>query len=431
MSLKKCPACGEYFADTYKRCPFCEEEVNPRKVKKPKRNEGGRRLSRREYEEELPTPIYDDGPHRGAAKHGSQEESTYKGRRSREEAYDEETYEDGYREEEDYRPRRSVSKGGSRYDERAYKGRRTREEEYDEDGYEDDYDDGYEDDYYDEDDDDRGSPWFKIVLVILCAIIIACVLYLARGPIGNLLQLNDHQDDHQQQSSMISDDEPEPPQNPDDITPIVPEVDDPNEENDPQNPSNQGNGNTTDPQQPDVSNPSQQPDTPDTPNTVTQPLALSHEDVTISGGESFVLSVQGSRDSVTYTVKDAAIAKVSSSGTVTGLKKGVTEVIVQRGGEKAKCIVRVSSTAAQEGGGTTPSTPTDAKLSLSKDDFTLKVGESYTITTPGISDGVTWSVSDSSVATVSGGKVSAVAKGTTTVTATWNGQKAKCIVRVK
>ena len=87
----------------------------------------------------------------------------------------------------------------------------------------DDYDDGYEDDYYDEDDDDRGSPWFKIVLVILCAIIIACVLYLARGPIGNLLQLNDHQDDHQQQSSMISDDEPEPPQNPDDITPIVPE----------------------------------------------------------------------------------------------------------------------------------------------------------------------------------------------------------------
>ena len=85
--------------------------------------------------------------------------------------------------------------------------------------------------------------------------------------------------------------------------------DDPNEENDPQNPSNQGNGNTTDPQQPDVSNPSQQPDTPDTPNTVTQPLALSHEDVTISGGESFVLSVQGSRDSVTYTVKDAAIAR--------------------------------------------------------------------------------------------------------------------------
>ena len=57
MGLKKCPICGELFADTYKHCPFCEEDENPRKARQPKRygyGEGGRRLARRNYEEDLP-----------------------------------------------------------------------------------------------------------------------------------------------------------------------------------------------------------------------------------------------------------------------------------------------------------------------------------------------------------------------------------------
>ena len=50
----------------------------------------------------------------------------------------------------------------------------------------------------------------------------------------------------------------------------------------------------------------------------------------------------------------------------------------------------------------------------------------------GITTAVTWSVADSSVATVNGsGKVTGVKSGTTTVTASWDGQKATCIVRVK
>lgn len=425
MSLKKCPACGEYFADTYKRCPFCEEDLNPRRVKKPKRNEnGGRRLSRREYEEDMPAPIYDDEPYqprRSASGRGSHydEDRSYKGRRTREEAYDNaQDYE-----EEPYRSRRSASGRGSRRDEESYyRGRRSREEDYDD---ADSYDDGYADDY----DDDRGSPWFKVVLVILCAIIIACLLYLARGPIGNLLHLNPNENDHNPPSSMINDNEPGSPQNPDDVAPIVPEIDNPDQGNDtPDTPGHQTGENSEPPQY----NPSQQPNTPNTtPNTDIQPLVLSHEDVTIRGGESFTLSVKGERENVTYTAKDASIVQVSASGTVTGLKKGLTEVYVQRGSEKAKCIVRVSSTAAEGGNGTAPSASTDAKLSLSKDDFTLKVGESYTIVTPGISEGVTWSIGDSSVAAVSGGKVTAVSKGMTTVTATWKGQTAKCIVRVK
>ena len=74
MGLKKCPVCGEKFADTYKRCPFCEEDENPRRAKQPKRYEGGgRRLARRDYEEDTPRPVYDDEdyrPRRSAAEGG-------------------------------------------------------------------------------------------------------------------------------------------------------------------------------------------------------------------------------------------------------------------------------------------------------------------------------------------------------------------------
>lgn len=33
MDLEKCPRCGEEYSSSYRRCPFCEEEERPRKVK--------------------------------------------------------------------------------------------------------------------------------------------------------------------------------------------------------------------------------------------------------------------------------------------------------------------------------------------------------------------------------------------------------------
>ena len=27
MAMKRCPICGEGYSDTYKNCPFCEEEA--------------------------------------------------------------------------------------------------------------------------------------------------------------------------------------------------------------------------------------------------------------------------------------------------------------------------------------------------------------------------------------------------------------------
>ena len=42
MAMKKCPVCGEKYSDTYRSCPFCEEEKNFRRGKSPKRKGGHR-----------------------------------------------------------------------------------------------------------------------------------------------------------------------------------------------------------------------------------------------------------------------------------------------------------------------------------------------------------------------------------------------------
>lgn len=93
--------------------------------------------------------------------------------------------------------------------------------------------------------------------------------------------------------------------------------------------------------------------------------------------------------------------------------------------------------------GTNPGTdPDDDKdivvtsVSLDKTSLTLEVGENYTlVVTVSPSNAtdkiVTWSSTNSSVAAVSGGKVTAKSEGTTTITATaHNGKKASCTVTV-
>ena len=42
MAMKTCPVCGEKYSDTYRSCPFCEEEKNFRRGKGPKRKGGHR-----------------------------------------------------------------------------------------------------------------------------------------------------------------------------------------------------------------------------------------------------------------------------------------------------------------------------------------------------------------------------------------------------
>lgn len=47
MAMKHCPDCGEKYSDTYKKCPFCEEEAAFRKGKDGGRRKGGHRVSQK------------------------------------------------------------------------------------------------------------------------------------------------------------------------------------------------------------------------------------------------------------------------------------------------------------------------------------------------------------------------------------------------
>ena len=84
---------------------------------------------------------------------------------------------------------------------------------------------------------------------------------------------------------------------------------------------------------------------------------------------------------------------------------------------------------------TTPTTPTDpsaANAKINKTDMTLAVGELYPLKISGYSGTVTWSVGDSSIASVNNdGTVKALKSGRTTVTAKVGDRTLSCIVRVK
>lgn len=156
----------------------------------------------------------------------------------------------------------------------------------------------------------------------------------------------------------------------------------------------------------------------------------------------------GSTAGITWTSSKPDIVAVDQNGKVSpGTTQGTATITAKMAsGYEQSCIVRnqtSSSAAAGSAPGsavtTAPSaTPkpsasaAPAGLTLSRVDFTLdKAGDAWTLKVTGAASAVAWSVKDSSVATVSAdGKVTAVAKGRTTVYAEVDGQKLECIVRV-
>ena len=84
----------------------------------------------------------------------------------------------------------------------------------------------------------------------------------------------------------------------------------------------------------------------------------------------------------------------------------------------------------------TPDTPSDLAIYSAYservvDDVTIEAGKEALMKVQGTDSAVTWSIADSSIATVdSSGMVKGVASGKTDLTATVDGQTLTCIVRV-
>ena len=163
------------------------------------------------------------------------------------------------------------------------------------------------------------------------------------------------------------------------------------------------------------------------------PVALNSEDFTLdpaNGGLQYTLQASGGSGTYTWTSADPSVATVSEGGTVTGVGNGTTEVTVSDGFTTAVCIVRIRGITAST---TTPTTPSSsAGLSLNREDMTMPAGTTFQLEVSGTSSPVTWSIADTSIATIDAdGTVHFLARGTTTATATVDGQTLQCIVRVR
>lgn len=151
-------------------------------------------------------------------------------------------------------------------------------------------------------------------------------------------------------------------------------------------------------------------------------------------------------DALTFLSQDPAVAQVDEKGLLTAVGSGQTVITITCGQIVRECTVvcwfEEAPTAPTE---TTvpPETtkPTEAAepavLKLDPEDVScFTAGESFTLyarlgdSSVGRSK-VTWSTSDPKVAKVEKGVVTAVGKGTATITAEYNGEKATCVVRCR
>ncbi len=157
--------------------------------------------------------------------------------------------------------------------------------------------------------------------------------------------------------------------------------------------------------------------------TVTVPVTsikLDKSSVTLKKGETSQLTATVSPDTatnktVTYTSSNSKVAKVSSSGKITAVGGGTATITAKAGGKTVTCKVTVSvtQTGISHSGNATKTIEQGDSLKLSVSKVPSDTTDSYT---------VTWSVADTSIATVTAnGTVKGVAVGETTVTAKSNG----------
>ncbi|MGN1050996.1 MAG: leucine-rich repeat protein [Acutalibacteraceae bacterium] len=142
-------------------------------------------------------------------------------------------------------------------------------------------------------------------------------------------------------------------------------------------------------------------------------LAKSSGSVYVKGTVNIKATVKNGKGKTTYKSSNDKIAKVSTKGTVTGLKKGSAKIYVTNNGVKKTFTVTVKNPY------------------LNKQSLKLKPKKSYTLKITGKIGKATFKSSNKKIATVSSkGKVVAKKKGSTYITVKSNGITLKCKVRV-
>ncbi len=158
-------------------------------------------------------------------------------------------------------------------------------------------------------------------------------------------------------------------------------------------------------------------------------VTLNKSSISLTEGEKTTLSAtvypsNATNKTVTWTSSNTSVATVNSYGTVTAKSSGTAKITASAGGKSASCTVTVKTETIEV-----------TSVSISPSSKNMEVGEKATLSASvypsnATNKTVTWSSSNTSVATVSNGVVTAKASGTATITATANGVRGRCLVTV-
>lgn len=142
-------------------------------------------------------------------------------------------------------------------------------------------------------------------------------------------------------------------------------------------------------------------------------------DVSIDNGRLQIVALAEGTAAVTLNCGSASVSFPVNCNF--GGSTEPTEESTEATGETTEPTEETTETTQPSGSGT---------LSLNRTDVTCtKKGETFTINSGVSNSQVTWTSSDTSIATVENGKVTVVGKGNVTITASYNGQTQTCIVR--
>lgn len=173
------------------------------------------------------------------------------------------------------------------------------------------------------------------------------------------------------------------------------------------------------------------PSQPSDPTIHVTSISLSQTSLSIIVGESAtlvatVLPENATNKNVIWSTDNPSVASVDN-GTVSAVGQGTATITAKTedGNKTADCIVTVNKETIEV-----------TSVTLDKTEITLAPFESQTLVATVKPDNatdktVTWTSSNSYIASVKEGKVTGILQGTATITATAGGQSATCIVTVK
>lgn len=184
---------------------------------------------------------------------------------------------------------------------------------------------------------------------------------------------------------------------------------------------------------------------------------LNRSDITFSKKDESWLLYSGnlSKTEIIWSSDDPTVATIEN-GKVVAVGGGTTQVHGEYNGVKVSCIIRCnfaedqgvsgSGGVSEDDGGSSGSITEDGSGSVSESGFTLynpfgsaedvtiKVGDSFSLQlhdNTGNPVEATWAVGDTECCSADGNTFTGVAPGTTSVTATYDGEVYTCVVRVK